>query len=170
MQARGLRVVTPEVNVGVSWPKVPVYSLQNIHRAVTRSSGKPTRPADAAVAEALGPAKRLWDDIRRRVGREFAPMTEEWAFSGKKHGWTLRLGQKKRAVLYLKPLEGCFRVSLALGPKAVDAARAAQHPPDVLRRHDEAVQYPEGKAIRIEVHNAKDIRVAMQLATMRMEA
>lgn len=170
MQARGLRVVTPEVNVGVSWRKVPVYSVQNIHRAVTRSPRKPTRPADAAVAEALGPAQRLWDDIRRRVGRDFAPMTEEWVFSGKKHGWTLRLRQKKRAVLYLKPLEQCFRVSLALGPKAVDAARAAQLPPDVLRLIDEAVQFPEGKAIRIEVRGARDVRVALQLATIRMEA
>lgn len=104
------------------------------------------------------------------MGRDFAPVVEDWVFSGQKHGWALRLKQKKRAVLYLKPLERCFRVSLALGPKAVEAARAAQLHADVLRLIDEAMQYPEGKAIRIEVHGAKDIRVAMQLARIRMEA
>jgi hypothetical protein len=144
--------------------------VQNIYRAVTRSPGKPAQPAAAAVAEALGPTQRFWDDIRHRIGRDFAPLTEEWVFGGAKHGWALRLKQKKRAVLYLKPLEACFRVSLAFGPKAVAAAHAARLPAAVLRLIDEAVQYPEGKAIRIEVHGAKDIRVAMQLATIRMEA
>src|ERR1039457_4141318 len=107
----------------------------------------PTPPSAAAIAEALGPAQRFWDDIRRRVARDFAPLTEEWVFSGQKHGWALRLKQKKRAVLYLKPFERCFRVSLALGPKAVAAAHASRLPAAVLRLVDDAVQYPEGKAI-----------------------
>lgn len=131
---------------------------------------KPIRPSDAAVAEALGPTQRLWDSLRREMGRDFAPLTEEWVFGGQKHGWALRLKHKQRAVLYLKPLEKYFRASLALGPKAVQAARARQLPAHVLRLIDEAVQYPEGKAIRIEVRSMKDVRVATRLAAIKLES
>lgn len=102
--------------------------------------------------------------------RDFAPLTEEWVFSGQKHGWALRLKHKQRAVLYMKPLEKYFRVSLAFGPKAVQAARASELPARVLRLIDEAVQYPEGKAIRIEVRSTEDVRVATQLAAIKLES
>jgi ribosomal protein L14E/L6E/L27E len=104
------------------------------------------------------------------LGRDFAPLTEEWVFSGAKHGWSLRLRRKKRAVLYLKPLEQNFRVSLALGPRAVDAARTRRLSADVLHLIDEAVEYPEGKAIRFEVRGLRDIRVAIQLAAIKLES
>lgn len=134
------------------------------------SSRKPPPPSDAAVAQALGPTITAWNDLRRQAGREFAPLVEEWVFSGRKHGWALRLKQKQRAVLYLKPLEQCFRASLALGPKAVALAHARKLPADVLRLVDEAEQYPEGKAVRIEVRGPDDVRIAMQLAAVKLQA
>jgi len=102
--------------------------------------------------------------------RDFAPLTEEWVFSGQKHGWALRLKHKQRAVLYMTPLEKYFRVSLAFGPKAVQMARARKLPAHVLRLIDEAVQYPEGKAIRIEIRSTKDVSVATQLAAIKLES
>ena len=104
------------------------------------------------------------------MGRDFAPLTEERVFSGAKHGWGLRLTQKKPAVLYLKPLEQNFRIGLALVPRAVEAARARKLPASVLRLSDEAVEYPEGKAIRFGVRGPKDIHVAIQLAAIKLEA
>jgi hypothetical protein len=104
------------------------------------------------------------------MGRDFAPLTEEWVFSGLKHGWALRLKHRQRALLYLKPLEQYFRVSMAFSPRAVQAAHDRKLPAHVLRLIDEAVQYPEGKAVRIEVRSTKDIRVATQLAAIKLES
>jgi hypothetical protein len=131
---------------------------------------KPPRPSDAVIAAALGPSRSLWDDLRHRMSRDFAPLTEEWVFSGKKHGWALRLKRRDRALLYLKPLEQYFRVSLALGPRAVQAARGEKLPAHVLRLIDEAVQYPEGKAVRLDIHDPKDIAIAIQLAAIKLDA
>lgn len=108
--------------------------------------------------------------LRRHVVRDFAPITEDWVFGGEKHGWALRLKHKERALLYLKPLEGSFRASLALGPRAVEAARVSALPRSVMRLIDEAIEYPEGKAIRIDIHGAADVRVATQLAAIKLEA
>ena len=137
---------------------------------MTPSTKKPSRPSDAAIAAALGPSQSLWDDLRHQVAHNFSPLTEEWVFSGKKHGWALRLKRKDRAVLYLQPLEQYFRASLALGPRAVQAARAKKLPARILRLIDEAVEYPEGKAVRLEIRDPKDIAIAMQLAAIKMGA
>ena len=130
---------------------------------------RPAPPSAAAVAELLGPAQKLWDRIREGVGHLATPLTEDWVFSGAKHGWALRIKHRQRAVLYLKPLERHFRVSLAFGPDAVKSAHERKLPASVLRLIDEAPQYPEGKAVRIEVRGPADVEVALQLATIKLE-
>ena len=130
---------------------------------------KPSPPSDAEIAAALGSSRALWDSLRDTLQRNFAPLKEEWVFSGKKHGWALRFKRRDRAVLYLKPLDQSFRASLALGPRAVEAARASRLSAPILRLIDEAVQYPEGKAVRIEIRSARDIRVALQLVALKLD-
>jgi hypothetical protein len=129
---------------------------------------KSTKPADADLAKALGAAIGLWNELRRLVGEHFAPLTEEWVFSGKSHGWSLRLFQKKRAVLYLKPIEGYFRVSFAFGEKASQAALESDLPASVLKLIGEAPKYPEGRAVRMDIKNARDVRIALKLARIKM--
>ena len=130
---------------------------------------KPPPPSETDITTALGPSRGLWDELLHQVRRDFAPLTEEWVFSGRKHGWALRLKRRDRAVLYLKPLEHSFRVSLALGPRAVDGARRSKVPAPILRLIDEAVQYPEGKAVRLEIRGPKDIQVALRLVAIKVD-
>ena len=130
---------------------------------------RPPPPSDADITATLGPSRSLWDDLRQQVCRDFAPLTEEWVFSGRKHGWALRLKRRDRAVLYLKPLEHSFRVSLGLGPRAVEGARRSKLSAPILRLIDEAVQYPEGKAVRLEIRSPRDIRVALQLVAVKLD-
>jgi hypothetical protein len=85
---------------------------------------EPLPPSASALAAALGPSQSLWDDLRGQMDRDFTPLTDEWVFGGQKHGWALRLKRRDRAVLYLKPLDQHFRVSLVLGPRALAAARS----------------------------------------------
>jgi hypothetical protein len=125
---------------------------------------------EADITAALGSSRGLWDELLRQVRRDFAPLTEEWVFSGRKHGWALRLKRRDRAVLYLKPLEQSFRVSLALGPRDVEGARRSKLSAPILHLIEEAPQYPEGKAVRLEIRGPKDIRVALQLVAIKLDA
>ena len=117
---------------------------------------------------ALGPAISLWNELRRLIAQEFPPLAEEWVFGGKSHGWALRLKQKKRAVLYMTPLAGYFRVGFAFGEKAVKAAHQSDLPASVLKLIDEAPKYAEGRGVRLEVKSAKDVRVVARLAAIKM--
>jgi hypothetical protein len=58
---------------------------------------------------------------------------------------------------YISPSTGCLHACLASGDKAVAAARQSKLPPGTLKVIDQAKRYPEGTAVRIEIHGAEDI-------------
>lgn|SRR5512144_1722907 len=128
-------------------------------------SEAPTAPALAGV---LGSRASLWKEITRGIGEQHAPVTEEWVYAGKNYGWSLRLKQKKRAVVYLTPVAGGFRASFAMGEKAVRAAHESALPQSVLRVIDDAPKYAEGRAVRLDVKRASDVKYVMELAAIKM--
>jgi hypothetical protein len=129
---------------------------------------KSEAPTARALAGALGNKASLWNEITRGIGEQHAPVAEEWVFAGKNYGWSLRLKQKKRAVVYLTPLAGGFRASFAMGENAVRAAHESALPQAILRLIDEAPRYAEGRAVRLEVKRASDVKYVMELAAIKM--
>ena len=129
---------------------------------------KTKKPGNDELALSLGRTQTLWNELRNLVAREFDPLTEDWVYSGKNYGWSLRLKQKKRAILYMTPGERCFRVAFAFGEKAVQAAHQGNLPTSILSIIDEAPKYPEGRAIRLEVKKKEDVRAAVRLAGIKM--
>ena len=129
---------------------------------------KASKPTEGQVARTLGEKKALWDQIRQRIAAQHDPLTEEWVFSGQKYGWSLRLKKKKRAVLYMTPLDGCFRIAFALGERAVQAAHQSDLSASVMNLIDSAPKYPEGRGVRMDVTSEKEVRVVEQLAAIKM--
>ena len=129
---------------------------------------KSHQPTDPEVAEMLAGATGRWGDLRSEIASLFDPLSEDWVFSGKKWGWALRLKHKKRAVLYMTPVEGFFYVGFALGQKAVDAAHEGDLPQPLLELIDGSQKYAEGRAVRIEVHSAEEVRNAVSVAIVKM--
>jgi hypothetical protein len=129
---------------------------------------KSQTPTAPALAGALRGKALLWRELTRGIGEQYAPVTEEWVYGGKTHGWSLRLKQNTRAVVYLTPLDGGFRASFALGEKAVRAAHESALPQAILRLIDEAPKYAEGRAVRLDVKRASDVKYVMELAAIKM--
>lgn len=129
---------------------------------------KSEAPTAPALAGALGSRAWLWEDIMRGIRLRHAPVTEEWVYAGKNDGWSLRLKQKKRAVVYLTPVAGGFRASFAMGEKAVRAAHESALPQSILRLIDDAPRYAEGRAVRLDVKRASDVKYVLELAAIKM--
>jgi hypothetical protein len=125
-------------------------------------------PTDAELEAALGSSIGLWRSVVAALAREFDPVAEEWSFAGKAHGWSLRVGHRGRAIVYLAPLAGRFRASLALPERAMPAALDAPLPESVGRILSEAPVYPEGRAVRLEVGSPEDVASVLTLARIRM--
>jgi len=129
---------------------------------------KAREPTDTDVAEVLADASRLWIDLKDLMASQFDPLAEDWTFSGKKWGWSLRLKQKKRAVLYMTPSTGFFYVGFALGEKAVAAAHKGDLPQNLLEIIDNSQKYAEGRAVRLEVRSSEDLENVVNVATIKM--
>ena len=136
--------------------------------ALSAFDDKALEPTAAAVAEALVGATDLWTDLREQVAFQYDPLAEDWVFSGKKWGWSLRLKHKKRAVLYMTPSIGFFYAGLALGEKAVAAANTSDLPQSLLEIINSSQKYAEGRGVRLEVRSAADVDNVIKLAALKM--
>jgi hypothetical protein len=88
--------------------------------------------------------------------------TREWTFAGKS-GWMLKVGDARKALVWLVPLRRGFRASLAIReserePLLVDEALAPLH--EQIRS---ARKLPEGYAVAFEVHDGAEADLAAGL-------
>ena len=125
-------------------------------------------PADDAVRAVLGAAAPLWSALRAAIAEAHGPLDSEWVWGGRPHGWSLRLRQRKRAVLYMTPCAGFFRAAFALGERAAGAAADAGLAPHLLRAIEEAPRFAEGRAVRLEVRSAAAIADVLAIAALKM--
>lgn len=131
--------------------------------------GKLTQPTPKELATKLGDSKEAWNQIVSEITSECGITDKEWNCYSPKAGWSLRLKQKKRNIVYLAPCNGCFRVALILGDKAMKVAKNTEFPKKFAKLIAEAPHYPEGSAIRFEVTSAGDVAVVKQLAKIKVE-
>ena len=131
-------------------------------------AGKRTTPNDEDLAVALGPAKRLWDELVRDLTRECG-IDPEWGSSSTKAGWSLRLKRKERIIVYLIPNRGSVQVALVLGDKAVKAAQQSSLPAHIQKTISDARRYAEGTGVRINVQGREDVAAIRLLARIKME-
>lgn len=128
------------------------------------------QPVRADLDARLGAAAPLWHKAIAKTARHLPQVTEAWHFAGAKIGWSLRLMDGARIVVYLTPEEGAFRVGFVLGGKAVAAARAAGISTEAAALLDLAPKHAEGYGVRFHVAAKQDLEpfgelLAIKLAT-----
>lgn len=125
-------------------------------------------PKDAELATALKDSFLFWNELKKLIALRFKPLSIEWGFASNTTGWGMRLKNKDRTILYMTPRDGHFLASFALGEKAVKAAHEDDLPASVLKIIDNAKRYAEGRGVRLEVRNGRDVRNVEKLAAIKM--
>jgi hypothetical protein len=138
--------------------------------ALSAFDDKTKKPRAVDLDKMLGRSHALWKGLIAHVAAEYAPLEETWNFAGANWGWSLRLKQKKRTVLYMTPCKKHFLVGLVLGEKAVKAAhsRGAGISAPVLETIDAARKYAEGRGVRLEIRKKLDLEAVKKLAAVKM--
>src|SRR5208282_1332889 len=130
---------------------------------------KVDRPSDVEVSAALGPTAGLWNEFIEWMTRDEGVAGQEWkGICVNKYGWSLRLKQKSRNIVYLGPGKGCFMVSFVLSDKALKAAKEAHMPKVVAEAIAAAPRYPEGNGLRLIVHRATDLPAIRKIAAIKV--
>lgn len=124
-------------------------------------------PTDRELAATLGVAAPLWRRCIRQIHASHGPLVDNWSAS-KAFGWTLRLEQPARVLVYLTPRQSHFLASFALGEKARAAARQAGIPASILTVIDTAPKYAEGRGVRIPVRTKADLEGVLVIAAVKI--
>lgn len=109
----------------------------------------------------LGDMFETWMNIREYVFLVHPKATEEWNLPGQKYGWSFRIKDKKRAIIYMLPREKFFLVAFVFGEKATKDALNSNIGSGIKSTIESARVYAEGRGFRIEVRNdtiVQDVR------------
>jgi hypothetical protein len=114
-------------------------------------------PTDNDLIEKLGSTYDLWMLIQNFVLSKYPNGLSEWNYPGKKYGWSYRIKDKKRAIIYFLPRKNYFKVAFVFGQKATDIVMASDVFPGIKTELVQARKYAEGRGIRIAINN--DLRI-----------
>lgn len=125
-------------------------------------------PSEADLRKALGVSRKRRAQLIQAVADRVGPVDEQWHAAGATYGWSMRLRQQDRTLLYLIPQAGSFLAGIVLGEKAVTAAHAQKLPAAILAAVDAAPRYAEGRGLRLPVKSAADVRAFATLVQLKM--
>ena len=110
-------------------------------------------PNNSDLQNVLNKQYDIWEHLRNFVFEKYPKGKEEWNFPGKKYGWSFRIKDKKRAILYLLPRDKSFKVAFVFGDKAVAKIMDSDISTDIKTELEKARKYAEGRGIGIDVIN-----------------
>lgn len=127
---------------------------------------KNTTPSNDDLKESLGDTYQLWQLIKDYVISKYPKGLEEWNCSN--YGWSFRIKDKKRAIVYLLPRDKFFKVAFIFGQKATDKIMQSQISQAIKTELRSARVYAEGRGIRIDVKDDNIISDIKGLIEIKM--
>jgi len=125
-------------------------------------------PTNDDLKEVLGEKYELWMEIRDRVLHLYPEGDESWNFPGKKYGWSFRIRDKKRAIIYLLPRDHAFMAAFVFGGKATEAIMGSEVSQQIKSDLKAAKVYAEGRGIRIPVRDHSSLNDIYQLIEIKL--
>lgn len=125
-------------------------------QSIFTDKARPPQPADLATA--LGTRHPLWQDLCALAVSKYPKAISEWYFPGAKWGWNFRIKDKKRAIVYLLPRDGYFMAAFVFGGKAYEKILESTVAQEIKDDLQAARPYAEGRGIRIEVKEQKQLK------------
>ena len=124
-------------------------------------------PTAAQLQEALGETYVYWQTFAEHTKKLYPEATEEWSFTSEKFGWSFRIKDKKRVIIYLLPRDQFFKVAFVFGQKATDAIIASTIAELIKTELQAAKVYAEGRGVRIEIKDETLVNDLLKLIEIK---
>jgi len=112
---------------------------------------KEITPSQKDLKKALGSTFSTWQELQEYAKKSYPDTVEDWNFSSPKYGWSFRVKDKKRVIIYLLPRDRFFKVAMVFGQKATNEILKS-HVADIIKQDiQNARVYAEGRGIRIDI-------------------
>jgi hypothetical protein len=129
---------------------------------------KATIPTEKDLEIALGITCNIWQHLSGFTKKQYPDAIEEWNFSSEKFGWSFRLKDKKRVLIYLLPRDQYFKVAFVFGDKATDAILESTIADSIKTEIKAAKKYAEGRGIRIDIKDQMLVADIEKLITIKV--
>ncbi|MBK8089061.1 MAG: DUF3788 domain-containing protein [Chitinophagaceae bacterium] len=129
---------------------------------------KEKKPTEADLKKANGRTYSSWKSLAEFTYQSYPSATEGWNFSGDKYGWSFRISDKKRALIYLLPRDGFFKVAFVFGQKATDEILTADIADAIKTELKNAKVYAEGRGIRLDVKDQSTLKDLKKLISIKI--
>ncbi|MET0760684.1 MAG: DUF3788 family protein [Flavobacterium sp.] len=132
-------------------------------------TNKNEMPTIDSLKIALGETFDIWKSFVEFTNINYPKANVEWNFSSEKFGWSFRIKDNKRVILYLLPRDKFFKTAFVFGQKATEQILESDISEGVKTELKSAKVYAEGRGIRIEVRdksNFDDIQRLIKIKIM----
>jgi hypothetical protein len=125
-------------------------------------------PSEIDLRNSLGNAFDLWQMINDYTYSKYPEAFVEWNYPGDKYGWSFRMKDKKRAILYLLPRENFFKVAFVFGREAADIIMNSKISKEIKKELESAKVYAEGRGIWIDIIDNTLIKDIKELIDIKL--
>ena len=122
-------------------------------------------PDDLKLKKGLGDVFPVYKELLMLV----EDYKQEWKFYGPKMGWQFKVTHKGKALLWLAPQEGSFRLGFAVRDKEKEVLLNSNLPAKAKKELAAAKRYPEGWPLRLQVKKQGDMK-AVRLVVDTLKA
>ncbi|HLP63779.1 DUF3788 domain-containing protein [Flavobacterium sp.] len=127
---------------------------------------KNQEPTVSDLQNGIGTTFPIWKEIEAFLFEEYSKVKSKWHFTSAKTGWSFRMSDSKRVLVYLLPRNQYFKVAMVFGQKATDVVLESSISETIKSELKAAKVYAEGRGIRIDIHNddlLEDIKKLIQI-------
>ena len=125
-------------------------------------------PTETELALVLGDSFSYWLQLVEFTKSNYSDSILEWNYSSAKFGWSFRVKDSKRVIIYLLPRNGFFKVAFVFGRKAIDSVNNSSISSFIIEELNHAKPQAEGKGIRIDIRNSCLINDIKQLILIKL--
>jgi hypothetical protein len=108
-------------------------------------------PTTADLTGALGETFDVWQSLVDYVHQLYPNSVDEWNCTH--YGWSFRMKDKKRVLIYLLPRDKFFKAAFVFGQKATDIILQSPVAEAIKKELGSARVYAEGRGIRIDIQD-----------------
>lgn len=136
----------------------------------SRFMDKGSEPSVKDLMVALGDTFEIWSDLVKYSCQLYPKASQKWHFSGDKFGWSFRISDPKRVLVYLLPRDAFFKVALVFGQKASDDILKSNMSESIRQEIRKAKAHAEGRGIRIDVRDKAIIGDIKELVRIKIQS
>ena len=125
-------------------------------------------PKGTDLIVSLADTYSIWKNTEEYVHLKYPSAMGEWSYSGDRYGWSFRIKDKKRTIIYLLPRVSFFKVALVFGQKATNAILASGISDMIKSELVAARVYAEGRGIRINIRDESVLEDIMKLIDFKI--